>query len=60
VAINRRYMLNFLWVIAVILLIIFLLSLVFHFIASPLLYILLVIAVIFLLIWLVQLMRTRH
>jgi hypothetical protein len=53
-------MLNFLWVIAVILLIIFLLSLVFHFIASPLLYILLVIAILFLIIWLVQLVRTRH
>jgi len=47
-------MLNLLWIIAIILVILFLLSLVLHFIAGPFLYILLVIGIIFLVIWLVQ------
>jgi len=52
-------MLHLLWVIAVIVLIVFLLSLIFKFIAGPLLWILLVVAVVLLIIWLVQRVRFR-
>jgi hypothetical protein len=51
---------NLLWVIAIIILILFLLSLVFHFITGPFLWILLVVAIIFLIIWLVPRVRSRH
>ena len=47
-------MLNFLWLVAVILLVLWLLSLVFGFIAGPFLHVLLVIGIILLIIWLVQ------
>jgi len=53
-------MLNALWVIAIIVLIIFLLSLIFKFIAGPLLWILLVVAVVLLIIWLVYRVRFRR
>jgi hypothetical protein len=52
-------MLNLLWVIAIIILILWLLGLVLHFIAGPILWILLVIGIIFLIIWLAQRMRIR-
>jgi hypothetical protein len=51
-------MLNLLWVIAIIVLILFLVGLVTHFLGG-LIYILLVIALIFLIIWLVQRVRIR-
>jgi hypothetical protein len=51
-------MLNLLWIIAIILLILWLLGLVTHFLGG-LIYILLVIALIFLIIWLVQRVRIR-
>ena len=50
---------NWFWVIAIILLILWLLGLVIHFIAGPLLWILLVIGIILLIIWLVQRVRIR-
>jgi hypothetical protein len=53
-------MLNLLWVVAIILLILFLLSLIFSFITGPFLYILLVIGIIFLIIWLVARVRFRR
>ena len=52
-------MLNLLLIIGVILLILWLASLVLHFIAGPLLWILLVIGIIFLVIWLVPRVRGR-
>jgi hypothetical protein len=51
-------MLNLLWIIAIIVLILFLVGLVTHFLGG-LIYILLVIALIFLIIWLVQRVRIR-
>jgi hypothetical protein len=51
-------MLNLLWVIAIIVLILFLVGLVTHFLGG-LIYILLVIALIFLIIWLVQRVRIK-
>jgi hypothetical protein len=51
-------MLNLLWVIAIIVLILFLVGLVTHFLGG-LIYILLVIALVFLIIWLVQRVRIR-
>ena len=52
-------MLNLLWIIAVIIVIVWLLGLVLNFISGPLLWILLVIGIIFLIIWLAQRVRTR-
>jgi hypothetical protein len=52
-------MLNLLLIIGVILLILWLLSLVLHFIAGPFLWIILVIAIILLIIWLVPRVRGR-
>ncbi len=52
-------MLRWLLIIGIILLVLWLLSLVFHFIAGPFLWIILVIALIFLIIWLVQRVRIR-
>jgi hypothetical protein len=51
-------MLNLLWIIAIIVLILFLVGLVTHFLGG-LIYILLVIAIIFLIIWLVRRVRIR-
>ena len=45
-------MINLLWIIAIIILIVWLLGLVLNFIAGPLLWILLVIGIVFLIIWL--------
>ena len=53
-------MLRLLMIIGVILLILFLLGMVLHFIAGPLLYILLVVALVLLIIWLVQRIRVRN
>jgi hypothetical protein len=53
-------MLNLLVAVAFILLILWLLGLVLHFIAGPLLYILLVIGILFLIVWFVQRMRLRR
>jgi len=50
-------MLRLLWIIAVVVLIIFLLGLVLHFITGPLLWILLVVGVILLIVWLVPRVR---
>ena len=47
-------MLNLLWVVAVVVLVLWLLSLVFGFISGPFLHVLLVIGIIFLIVWLVQ------
>ena len=52
-------MLNLLWIVALILLILWLLGLVTHFLGG-LIYILLVIAIIFLIIWLAQRVRFRR
>jgi hypothetical protein len=52
-------MLHLLWIIAVVLLILWLLGLLFHFMGG-LIYILLVIALIFLIIWLVQRVRFKR
>ncbi len=53
-------MLNLLVLIAIILLILWLLGAVLHFIAGPLLYILLIIGIIFLIIWLVKRVKIRR
>jgi hypothetical protein len=53
-------MLNLLVLVAVIILVLWLLGLLLHFIAGPLLYILLVIGIIFLIIWLVQRVRIKR
>jgi len=53
-------MLRLLWIIAVIVLVVFLLGLLLHFIAGPLLWILLVIGVILLIVWLVPRVRIRR
>jgi hypothetical protein len=53
-------MLRLLLIIGIILLLLWVLALVLHFIAGPFLYILLVIALILLIIWLVQRVRIRH
>jgi hypothetical protein len=53
-------MLNVLMFIAIIILILWLLGLLLHFITGPLLYILLVIGIILLIIWLVQRIRIRR
>ena len=50
-------MLSLLWIIAIIVLILWLLGLLLHFIAGPFLYILLVIGIILLIIWLVRRVR---
>jgi len=47
-------MLSLLWLVAVIVLVLWLLSLIFGFISGPFLHVLLVIGIIFLIIWLVQ------
>jgi hypothetical protein len=53
-------MVNLLVIIAIILLVLWLLGLVLHFIAGPLLWILLVIGIIFLISWLVPRVRSRR
>ena len=53
-------MLNLLVLIGIIILVLWLLGLVLHFIAGPILWILLVIGLIFLIIWLVQRVRIRR
>jgi hypothetical protein len=53
-------MLNLLVLIAVILIVLWLLGFILHFIAGPLLYILLVIGLIFLVVWLVQRVRIKR
>ena len=53
-------MLGLLLIIGIILLVLWLLGLVLHFIAGPFLYILLVIGIILLIIWLVQRVRIRR
>jgi hypothetical protein len=53
-------MLNLLVVVAMVLIVLWLLGFLLHFIAGPLLYILLVIGIIFLIVWLVQRMRIRR
>ena len=50
-------MLGLLWIIAIIVLILFLLGLLLHFITGPFLYILLVIGIILLIVWLVRRVR---
>ena len=47
-------MLSFLWLIALILIVLWLLGLVFSFISGPILHVLLVIGIILLIVWLVQ------
>jgi len=47
-------MLNFLWLIALILIVLWLMGLVFSFITGPILHVLLVIGIILLIVWLVQ------
>lgn len=47
-------MLNFLWLIALILIVLWLMGLVFSFISGPILHVLLVIGIILLIVWLVQ------
>jgi hypothetical protein len=53
-------MIRILLIIGIILLILWLLGLILHFIAGPLLYILLIIALILLIIWLAQQLRARR
>jgi hypothetical protein len=53
-------MLNLLVLIGIIILVLWLLGLVLHFIAGPILWILLVIGIIFLIIWLMQRVRIRR
>jgi len=53
-------MLRLLWIIAVIVLVVFLLGLVLHFIAGPFLWVLLAIGIILLIVWLVPRVRIRR
>ena len=53
-------MLSLLWIIAIVILILWLLGLVIGFITGPVLWVLLVIGIIFLIIWLARRMRTRR
>jgi len=53
-------MLNLLVFIAIIVLIVWLLGLLLHFLAGPILWIILIIGIIFLIIWLVQRVRVRR